>query len=72
MREAYRLHYKNIFDFSNTCEKQLLLFFIFIGKEKLEYATIEKNMQVVLRKIKKNIIISPPQKKELWSQELRS
>ena len=51
MREAYRLNYKKILNFPNTHEKQLLLFIIYIGKEKLGYATIEKNMRAVLQKI---------------------
>ena len=53
MRESYRLNYKDIFDFFIKNEKQLLLFFIYIGKEKLPYATIEKSMQVVLQKIRR-------------------
>ena len=55
MREAYRLNYKNILNFSNENEKQLLLFMIYIGKEKLNYTTIEKNMQAVLQKIRKKV-----------------
>ena len=51
MREAYRLNYQKILNFSNTPEKQLLLFIIYIGKEKLGYATIEKNMRAVLQKL---------------------
>jgi len=53
MRESYRLSYKNIFVSLNKNEKQLLLFFIYIGKEKMEYATIEKSMHNVLQKIGK-------------------
>ena len=55
MREAYRLNYKNILDLSNENEKQLLLFIIYIGKEELNYTTIEKNMQAVLQKIRKKV-----------------
>ena len=52
MREAYRLSFKNIFEtFINQKDKQLKLFFIYIGKEVLDYGCIEKNMQIVLRKI---------------------
>jgi len=53
MRESYRLNYKTILDFPNKNEKQLLLFFIYIGKEKLPYTTIEKSMRIVLQKLRK-------------------
>jgi ribonuclease P protein component len=52
VREAYRLNYKKIFEtFVNQKEKQLKLFFIYIGKEILEYAEIEKNMKTTLDKV---------------------
>jgi ribonuclease P protein component len=52
MREAYRLNYKKIFEtFLNQNNKQLKLFFIYIGKETLDYSCIEKNMQTILQKV---------------------
>jgi ribonuclease P protein component len=52
MRETYRLNYKKIFEtFMHQKEKQLKLFFIYIGKEMGDYGCIAKNMQSVLRKI---------------------
>ena len=50
MREAYRLNYKKVFEaFMNQKEKQLKLFFIYIGKETLDYGCIEKSMQRILK-----------------------
>jgi ribonuclease P protein component len=52
LREAYRLNFRKIFEpFLNQNEKQLKLFFIYTGKEIMEYGNIEKNMQVVLKRI---------------------
>jgi len=52
MREACRLHYKKIFEaFMDQNEKQLKLFFIYVGKERMEYAAIAKNMEVILYKL---------------------
>jgi len=52
MREAYRLNYKNILDpFLNQQEKQMKLFMIYMGKEILEYAIIEQNMQIILNRL---------------------
>jgi ribonuclease P protein component len=52
MREAYRLHYKKLFEnFLNQHDKQLKLFFIFVGKEFMEYEGIERNMKAVLLKL---------------------
>ncbi|MDR2971297.1 MAG: ribonuclease P protein component [Bacteroidales bacterium] len=52
MREAYRLHYKTIFEqFLLQNEKQLKLFFIYVGKEISDYSIIEKNMNFVLEKL---------------------
>jgi len=51
MREAYRLHYKKIFEtFLHQKELQLKLFFIYVGKEIPEYRDIEKNIQTILQK----------------------
>jgi len=53
MREAYRLNYKKILEtFITQNDKQLKLFFIYIGKEILDFENIEKNLQTVLQKIK--------------------
>jgi len=53
MREAYRLNYKNIFEaFITQKEKQLKLFFIYVGKEICDYVNIEKSLQTILQKIK--------------------
>ena len=53
MREAYRLHYKTIFEtLTNQKDKQLKLFFIYIGKESLAYDCIAQNMQLLLQKIR--------------------
>jgi len=52
MREAYRLSCRTIFErLLNQKEKQLKLFFIYVGKEMLEYVAIEKSMQVALQGI---------------------
>jgi ribonuclease P protein component len=52
MREAYRLHYKTVFNtLIKQQEKQLKLLFIYVAKEILEYANIERGMQGVLQRI---------------------
>ena len=52
MREAYRLHYKTILEtFINQKEKQLKLFFIYVGKEILESEKIVQSLRVILQKI---------------------
>ena len=52
MREGYRLHFKKIFEILiNQKDKQLKLFFIYIGKETLDYECIAQNMQVSMQKI---------------------
>jgi len=52
MRESYRLNYKKILEtFVNQKDKQLKFFFIYIGKEILDYVEIEKNMSSVLGKV---------------------
>jgi len=52
MREAYRLHYKTVFEtFINQKEKQLKLFFIYVGKEVLDSEEIVKSLLVILQKI---------------------
>jgi len=55
MREAYRLNYKKILElFINQNAQQLQLLIIYIGKEILDYGTIEKNIQIVLHKLNLN------------------
>ena len=50
MREAYRLNYKKVFEaFMNQKEQQLKLFFIYVGKEILDYKCIEKSVQAILK-----------------------
>ena len=49
MREAYRLNKNNLY--LNSGERQLAVFFIFIGKEITEYRQIETAMQKALKKI---------------------
>ena len=52
MREAYRLNAKNIFEsFMNQKDKQLKLFFIYVGKEILDYVEIEKALKGVLNRL---------------------
>jgi ribonuclease P protein component len=52
MREAYRLNFKKIFEILiNQNDTQLKLFFVYIGKEAMDYAGIEKNMETVLSKM---------------------
>jgi len=54
MREAYRLNFRKILEsFTNQNVQQLQLLVIYIGKEILDYGTIEKNMQAVLEKLPK-------------------
>jgi len=52
MREIYRLQYKNIFEtFINQKDKQLKLFFIYVGREILDYESIEKKLKEILSRI---------------------
>jgi ribonuclease P protein component len=45
MREAYRLNYKKIFEsFLEQNDKQLGLFFIYVGKEMMDFEMIEKSL----------------------------
>jgi len=49
MREAYRLNYRKTFeDFITQRDKQLKLFFIYVGKEMLDYENVERSMQKIL------------------------
>ncbi|MCL2302138.1 MAG: ribonuclease P protein component [Lentimicrobiaceae bacterium] len=57
MREAYRLNYKKVFEvFINKKEEQLKLFFIYIGREMMDFGAIEKSLLIILKSIqvKKN------------------
>jgi len=52
VREAYRLNYKKVFEsFIEQNEKQLHLFFIYIGKEEASYSCIEEAMQKMLKRL---------------------
>jgi ribonuclease P protein component len=56
MRETYRLHYKKVFEtLINQKEKQLKLFFIYVGKEISDYKRIEKNMLAILKNLCKSV-----------------
>ena len=55
MREAYRLN-KNTLHL-NPDERQLAVFFIFIGKEITEYKQIETAMQKALKKIEVSLYL---------------
>jgi ribonuclease P protein component len=53
MREAYRLNFRTIFEtFIKQNNKQLQLFFIYIGKESLNYESIEKGLKEGLNNLK--------------------
>lgn len=49
IREAYRLNKSILSDSDN---KKYSIFFIFLGKEKIEYKRIEKSVQKLLIKLK--------------------
>ena len=49
MREAYRLNKHNIS--SNLKDRQLAVTFIYVGKEILDYRTIELSMKKALKKL---------------------
>ena len=52
MREAYRLNFQKILEkYISQNDKQLKLFFIFIGKKMVEYKDIETNLIAILQKI---------------------
>ncbi|MDR0206573.1 MAG: ribonuclease P protein component [Bacteroidales bacterium] len=61
MREIYRLNYRKILEnpiFQN--DKQLKLFFIYIGKEMLEFNTIERSLIAIFQEIDKKIYFCAP------------
>jgi ribonuclease P protein component len=52
MREAYRLHYHTVFEsFIAQNDKQLALFFIYVGKEIIDFAKIDENLLSILKKL---------------------
>lgn len=51
MREAYRLNKSNLYDLLKQKNKNLLLAFIYTGKEEEDYAVIEKGMLKALKKL---------------------
>jgi len=54
MREAYRLNFRKIWETEmQQNNKQLKLFFIYIGKDILDYNSIEKNMVVLMKNVKR-------------------
>jgi len=57
MREAYRFH-KNEF-YSQTGDQQLAVFFIYIGKEMTDFATIETAIKKALKRMAKQIQEQP-------------
>jgi len=57
MREAYRLH-KNEF-YAQTVDQQLAVFFIYIGKEMTNFATIDTAIKKALKRIAKQLQDQP-------------
>lgn len=51
MREAYRLNKQNLYADLATKNLQISIMFIFVGKEVLEYDTIEKSMISAFKKV---------------------
>jgi ribonuclease P protein component len=50
IREAYRLNYREMLEvFIDKKDKQLKLFFIYIGKEMMDFGVIEKSMLIILK-----------------------
>jgi ribonuclease P protein component len=50
MREAYRLNKQKMYEQLDTAEKQMLLAFIYIGKEEAEYDKIETVVKKLISK----------------------
>jgi ribonuclease P protein component len=50
MREAYRLNKQKMYEQLKTTEKQMLLAFIYIGKEEAEYGKIEAAIKKLIAK----------------------
>ena len=60
MREAYRLNKHNLYVDLATKNLQISIMFIFVGKEVLEYATIEKSMILAFKKVMAKLWILHP------------
>lgn len=54
MREAYRLHKEEYYQFTEEIKLNYIGIFIYVGKEILPYSDIEKGINKVLSKWKKN------------------
>ncbi len=52
MRESYRLHKHTLYE---DCDKQLAVFFIYVGKEIVEYKRIESAMKKALVRLQKEM-----------------
>jgi len=55
MREAFRLQNKEILQLATQNMKQFRLVFVYISKQKLEYASISKDMEEILQKLSNQI-----------------
>jgi hypothetical protein len=51
MREAYRLNKNPLYDELAAKNRHISIMFIFVGKEVLEFSTIEKAMISALKKV---------------------
>lgn len=51
MREAYRLNKPGFFDEITAKKAQIAMMFVFVGKDMVEYSTIEKAMISALKKV---------------------
>jgi len=54
-REAYRLSKQELQQKLENSDKQLLLFFIFTGKELPDFLLVKEKVQVILRKLMEGI-----------------
>ena len=51
LREAYRLNKSVLHDALNADQKKVAVFFLFVGKEKPEFAALQETMPQVLQKL---------------------
>lgn len=51
LREAYRLNKSVLHDALNTDQKKAAVFFLYVGKEKPEFAGLNETMTLVLQKL---------------------
>jgi ribonuclease P protein component len=60
-REAYRLQKEDLYNALNERSRQLIIFFVFTGREIPEYETVAKSMSSILKKLVKivNEDVSP-------------